>query len=169
MITKARLLTTVFATVLLLGAFSSAARAADALLPAPAADAFLPTPAAALLPSGHASIAELSERPANYRSSNDAKWRKQWAISLAPLLASQSLDAASSYGMRELNPLLASPDGGFGMKATSMKFGVIGALTGVEYVLVKKYPRSAKFFTIVNWTTAGATTGLAVHNFRLPR
>src|SRR6266581_8845725 len=147
MITKARLLTTIFATVLLLGAFSAAARAADA---------FLPTPAA-LLPSGHASITELSERPANYRSSNDAKWRKQWAISLAPLLVSQSLDAASSYGMRELNPLLASPDGGFGMKATSMKFGVIGALTGVEYVLVKKYPRSAKFFTIVNWTTTGAT------------
>ena len=100
-------------------------------------------------------------------SKSDAKWRRQWAISLAPLFASQALDAASSYGMRELNPLLASPNGGFGMKATGIKFGVIGALAGVEYLLVKKYPRSAKVFTIVNWTTAGATAGLAVHNYRL--
>ncbi len=71
--------------------------------------------------------------------------------------------------MRELNPVLAGSDGGFGMKATVLKFGVVGALTGVEYVLVKKYPRSAKFFTVVNWSTAGVTSGLAVHNFQLPR
>ncbi|MEQ1946434.1 MAG: hypothetical protein ABL995_04560 [Bryobacteraceae bacterium] len=98
----------------------------------------------------------------------DARWHKRWAVSLAPLTASQALDASSSYGMRELNPLLASANGGFGMKATSIKFGAVAGLMGVEYLLVKKYPRSAKFFTIVNWTTAGATTGLAVHNYRLP-
>jgi len=53
------------------------------------------------------------------------------------------------------------------MKATTLKFGVIGALAASEYFLVRKYPRSAKVFTIVNWVTAGATTGLAVHNFGL--
>ena len=99
----------------------------------------------------------------------EAKWRKRWAISLAPLAVSQSLDAASSYGRRELNPFLAGSHGDFGTKATGVKFGVTGALVGVEYFLVKKYPRSVKFFTVVNWTAAGATTGLAVHNFRLPR
>jgi hypothetical protein len=95
-------------------------------------------------------------------------WRKRWAVSLAPLATAQALDAASSYGMRELNPLLAGPDGGFGMKATSIKFGAIAGLVGAEYLLVKKYPRSAKFFTVVNWTTAGATSAFAVHNYRLP-
>jgi len=97
-----------------------------------------------------------------------AAWRKRWAISLGPLAASQALDAASSYGLRELNPVLRSSNGGFGMKAASIKFSAIAGLMGAEYLLVRKYPRSAKFFTIVNWTTAGATTGLAVHNYRLP-
>ena len=129
------------------------ARAADAVLAGPSS----------------AGVSEFPAGPTADRSSGDAKWKKQWAISLAPLFASESLDAASSYGMRELNPVLASPDGGFGGKATGVKFGVIGALTGVEYILIRKYPRSAKFFSIVNWTTAGATTGLAAHNFRLPR
>lgn len=98
---------------------------------------------------------------------HDTRWRRRWAISLAPLFASEALDAASSYGMRELNPLLAGSDGSFGMKATGIKFGVIGALAGGEYFIVRKHPASAKFFTIVNWVTAGATTGLAVHNFGL--
>ncbi len=101
------------------------------------------------------------------RANHDARWRRQWAISLAPLFASQALDAASSYGMRELNPLLAGSNGGFGMKATAIKFGVIGALAAAEYLVVTKHPASAKFFTIVNWATAGGTTGLAVHNYRL--
>jgi len=97
----------------------------------------------------------------------DSRWHRQWAISLAPLFASEALDAASSYGLRELNPLLAGSNGGFGMKATAIKFGVVGALAGAEYFVVRKHPASAKFFTIVNWATAGVTTGLAVHNFGL--
>jgi len=104
---------------------------------------------------------------AEQRIGQDSRWHRQWAISLAPLFASEALDAASSYGLRELNPLLAGSDGGFGMKATTIKFGVIGALAGAEYLVVRKHPASAKFFTIVNWVTAGATTGLAVHNFGL--
>lgn len=149
-------LTAYAATLVVLGTLATPAYAADALLPAPAATLLRPTPYA---------VEGLGE-PAGRTA---AKWRRQWAISLAPLVVSQSLDAASSYGMRELNPLLASSNGGFGMKATGVKFGIVGALAGAEYFLVRKYPRSAKFFTIVNWTTAGATTGLAVHNFRLPR
>jgi hypothetical protein len=154
--TKSRLLSTASAAVVLLGAFlfgdlTPRAHAAEALAPSG-----IPFPAA---------YSSLRERPSN----NPDKWRKQWAISMAPLLVSETLDTASSYGMRELNPVLANSDGSFGMKSASLKFGAVGALAGVEYVFVKKYPRSAKFFTIVNWTTAGATTGLAVHNFRLPR
>ena len=152
------------AILVLLGAVT-AAHAADALLPA-AATAFLPAAPAAI---GSVDPRDFGERAATRLSSNDAKWKKQWVISLAPLFASEALDAASSYGMRELNPLLAGSNGGFGMKATVLKFGVAGALAGVEYVLVKKYPRSAKFFTVVNWSTAGVTSGLAMHNFQLPR
>ena len=146
--------------------------------------AFVPVAAAVIVPSnqpvnqpifppnprtvGQLSASEFVAAPgAVEHIGRDSRWRRQWAISLAPLFASEALDAASSYGMRELNPLLAGSDGGFGMKATGMKFGVVGALAGAEYFIVRKHPASAKFFTIVNWVTAGATTGLAVHNFRL--
>jgi hypothetical protein len=130
--------------------------------PAHAADA-LATPALPVIDNSVASLTRLSGE----HESAPGNWRKRWAISLAPLLASESLDAASSYGLREMNPLLAQPDGRFGMKAAGVKFGVIGGLIGVEYLLVKKFPRSAKFFTVINWTTAGATTGLAIHNYSL--
>jgi hypothetical protein len=117
---------------------------------------------------GQLSASEFVAQPgAVQRVDHDARWRRQWAISLAPLFASEALDAASSYGLREQNPLLAGSNGGFGMKATGIKFGVVGALVAGEFFLVNKHPAAAKFFAIVNWVTAGATTGLAMHNFGL--
>ena len=92
---------------------------------------------------------------------------KSWKISLAPLIGSQALDAASSYGMRELNPLLASSNGGFEGKAFAIKLGATGAIVGLEYLLVKKYPRSTRLISKLNWTTGIVTTGFAVHNYAI--
>jgi hypothetical protein len=92
---------------------------------------------------------------------------KSWKISLAPLIASQALDVSSSYGMRELNPLLADANGGFGMKAVSIKLGVTGALVGAEYLIVKKYPRSARVISKLNWTAGIVTAGFAAHNYAI--
>jgi hypothetical protein len=142
--------------------------AADPVTPAPIAPALIPpTLATPALPVIDNSVESLTRQTGNHERAHGS-WQKKWAISLAPLVASEALDAASSYGLRELNPVLAQPDGRFGMKAACVKFGVIGGLIGVEYLLVRKYPRSAKFFTVINWTTAGATTGLAIHNYTLP-
>jgi hypothetical protein len=93
--------------------------------------------------------------------------RRVWMWSLVPLVASQALDSASSYGMRELNPALADRDGGFGVRSTVLKFAVTGALIGVEYLIVRKSERSSKLFAVLNWTVAGVTTGLAVHNYAI--
>lgn len=92
---------------------------------------------------------------------------RSWKISLAPLVGSQALDAASSYGMRELNPLLASPDGGFEMKGAVIKLSVTGAVVGVEYLIVRKYPRSARVISKLNWTSGIVTTGFAIHNYAI--
>jgi hypothetical protein len=166
-----KILITVFALAIFLGGLSRPARAGEVEAHL---GTFVPTVAAAIVPTSHLTIDQLSsndfvtlERGGDRSSASNAKWHRQWAISLAPLFASQALDAASSYGLRELNPLLASPDGGFGMKATTLKFGVVGALAATEYFVVRKYPRSAKVFTIVNWTAAGATSALAIHNYSL--
>jgi hypothetical protein len=107
----------------------------------------------AALPSAHESVEQSA--------------LKSWKISLMPLVASQALDAASSYGMRELNPLLASSNGGFEMKATSIKLGVTGALVGIEYLIVRKYPRSTRVISKLNWTSGIVTTGFAAHNFAI--
>jgi hypothetical protein len=166
-----KILITVFALAIFLGGLSQSVQASEV---EPRIGTFVPAAAAAIVPTGHRTIDQLSsnefvtpERGGDRSSASNAKWHRQWTISLAPLFASQALDAASSYGMQELNPLLASPDGGFGMKATTLKFGVVGALAATEFFVVRKYPRSAKVFTIVNWTAAGATSALAIHNYSL--
>jgi hypothetical protein len=117
--------------------------------------------AAADLPAAPASIATKTEDTAR------AAALRSWKISLAPLVGSQALDAASSYGMRELNPLLASANGGFETKATMIKMGATGAIVGVEYLLARKYPRSARVIAKLNWTTGIVTTGFAIHNYAI--
>ncbi len=49
--------------------------------------------------------------------------------------------------MRELNPMLAGPRGEFGTKAMLLKAGVTAAFAGVEYLVVKAHPSSARIFT----------------------
>jgi hypothetical protein len=119
--------------------------------------------ASSLLPPSERLIENIAQHPAEQNN----PWKRRWAVSLSPLVASQALDAASSYGMRELNPLLANSNGSFGSKAAGIKFSAIGGLVAVEYLLVKKYPKSAKAFSILNWTSTAITTGLTVHNYNL--
>ena len=92
---------------------------------------------------------------------------RHWKISLVPLFASQALDVSSSWGMRELNPVIAQPNGGFGAKSAVLKLGVVGALVGVEYILAKRSPRAARLFEKLNWTGAAVTSGLAIHNYAI--
>ncbi len=101
------------------------------------------------------------------RSAADQTSFNRWKLSLAPVFASQVLDVTSSYGMRELNPMLASPDGRFGAKGAGIKLGASAGLLGVEYLLVRKYPRSARVFTKINWSVSIVTTGFAAHNFAI--
>lgn len=90
-----------------------------------------------------------------------------WKWSLAPVLASQTLDVASSYQMRELNPLLSASNGRFGVQAATLKLGLAGALLGVEYLIVRAHPGAARVFTKLNWSSAVVTTGFAAHNFAI--
>lgn len=112
---------------------------------------------AADLPAAHESVEDSAQAAA----------LKSWKVSLIPLVAGQGLDAASSYGMRELNPLLASSNGGFEMKATSIKLGATAAAVGIESLIVRKYPRSARILSKLNWATGIVTSGFAVHNYAI--
>ena len=128
----------------------------------------LPAPAAiSALPQSHLTIDQAVEKVSNSETDSNEVWKRRWVVSLAPLAASQALDAHSSWGHRELNPLLADANGGFGMKATGIKVGTLAGVVGVEYLLVRKYPRTAKFLSIVNLASAGVTSSFAIHNYNL--
>jgi hypothetical protein len=105
--------------------------------------------------------------PSVAQAASDAHATRSWKISLIPLVASQGLDTSSSWGMRELNPVLADRDGAFSGKAAAVKFGAVGAFIGIEYLVIRKYPRSARVFAKMNWAGAILTTGFAVHNYAI--
>ena len=103
---------------------------------------------------------------ATRRAADQASYRK-WKISLAPVFASQALDVGSSYGMRELNPMLAGPDGRFGAQGAGIKLGATAAILGIEYLIVRRHTHAAGIFTKINWSVSIVTTGFAAHNFAI--
>jgi len=128
----------------------------------------LPAPTATVDANLRAATAgKFSAQPGFRAEAIENHWRREWEYSLIPLVASQALDASSSYGLRELNPMLAGGNGTFGPKAVSLKFAAVGLAAGGEYLLVRKSPRMARVFSKFNWAAAALTTGFAVHNFAL--
>jgi hypothetical protein len=92
---------------------------------------------------------------------------RTWKLSLIPLATSQAMDISSSYGLRELNPALADPNGRFGMQSAATKIGITAGIAGVEYLIVRKHPAAAKFLWKMNLGGAAATAGVAMHNYTL--
>jgi hypothetical protein len=92
---------------------------------------------------------------------------RNWKLSLVPVFASQTLDVASSYGMRELNPMLADANGRFGGQGAAIKLGTTAAIVAVEYLIVHRHPNAARVFSKLNWAGSAVTTGLAVHNYAI--
>jgi hypothetical protein len=129
--------------------------------------AFCPVVFFVLASASRAADMTMPAAPAFSRDAPVDSGRNAWKRSLLPLVASQALDAGSSWGMREMNPLLADSSGRFGAKAATVKFGAVGAFIGIEYLLMRKYPRAAHVFAKLNWTGAVVTSGFAAHNFAI--
>jgi hypothetical protein len=93
-----------------------------------------------------------------------------WKVSVAAMTAGAALDAASTLGKREMNPLYGlEPGQRFGAKEvmirTLMPVG-IGALE--RYLLSKPSMRWAKGpLTVLNFVAGGTFTGAAVRNWRI--
>jgi hypothetical protein len=111
-------------------------------------------------------IQPLTIESAAHRAADQTSMRR-WKMSVVPVFASQALDVTSSYGMRELNPMLASSDGSFGAKGAGIKLGSTAAIVGIEYLLARNHPRAARIFTKINWSVSIVTAGFAAHNFAI--
>ena len=90
--------------------------------------------------------------------------RPLWKASLLALAASSALDAHSSWGKLEANPLLAS-GGRFGVRGLVLKAGLTGAAMGLQWRLIKRGKRSARYFTVVNFGWTAFHAGVAAYNY----
>ncbi|MEO8128551.1 MAG: hypothetical protein ABJF23_07300 [Bryobacteraceae bacterium] len=122
---------------------------------------------ALLLPVGASaqSFAPREPRPEIRRSGS----QKFLRISMAVLAAATVADTASSWNRRELNPLLQGPNGRFGAKGMSLKFGLAGSVISVQWLVTRKAPQTERTFAITNLALSGLLSGVAIHNSLLPR
>src|SRR5437016_4603175 len=117
-----------------------------------------------LIPMPETSIAGLSraavERPYTYtlRTPEQQAAYNAWKISLLAVASSQALDVVSSYGMREMNPLLADGTGRFGMKATGIKLSTTAAILAAQYWMVNRRPSRARRMALLNFAGAALTS-----------
>jgi hypothetical protein len=105
----------------------------------------------------------------NVDRSLNRRLEKSWKLSLIPLVAAQSLDAASSWGHPESNPLLASAGGRFGAQSAGIKLSFVGAATLTEYLIMRRHPGKTRLLIDANRANAVLTFGLAAHNFVVTR
>jgi hypothetical protein len=94
-------------------------------------------------------------------------WKKIWAASAAALVAGAALDASSSAGRIEANPLLRDSRGQFSAaKGIAIKALVTGGVLGVQALVMRKRPeaRIEKPAALVNFAVAAALAGIAARN-----
>lgn len=99
-------------------------------------------------------------------------WKKRWIASIAMLAAAQVLDAHSSWGRYESNPLARGPAGSFSApKGVLLKSAATGGFLSVQWILMKKMPGQDLFgpCAVANVAAAGVLGGMAARNYRVPR
>ena len=95
------------------------------------------------------------------------RWKRAWIASWAAFAVANVLDARSSAGKLEANPLLRGSDGTFATgRATAIKAGAGVGLFAYQAWAISKSPEKNlyKGFTLVNSATAGGLTAIAVRN-----
>jgi hypothetical protein len=104
-------------------------------------------------------------RAAQRRLAEAPRHQGLWRASLVAVLASSTLDAHSSWGKREMNPLLAGADGRFGTRAVAIKSLITGAALGGQWLMLRHKPSMTKYAIIGNFGLAGIYTRVAIHNY----
>lgn len=94
--------------------------------------------------------------------------QRLYVLSLAAFDAANALDMASSFGRRELNPLLSSADQRFDWSSAGKKLAIVGGINLVQILAVRHHPRAKKLAAVANLVMTGVLVGVAIHNFRLP-
>jgi hypothetical protein len=100
---------------------------------------------------------------AHVEDRSDRRSSTIWKISMAAMLGTSAIDAASSMGKQEGNPLLRSSDGKFGARGIAIK-GSLTALCIAPQLLLRSHHELRKPFIVANFIGTGLFTFAAVHN-----
>jgi hypothetical protein len=98
-------------------------------------------------------------------------WKKAWIASVAALVTVNVLDARSSAGHYETNPLMQDSQGRFSPgRAIAVKSAASGGMILVQLLLRRRNPeqRLEKPSAIVNFAAAAAVGATAYRNTRVP-
>jgi hypothetical protein len=90
--------------------------------------------------------------------------RKLWWASVAAVVAASALDAHSSWGKPELNPLLAGANGQFGMRSLALKSALTGGSVTALWLILRRHPGFEKPAAATNTALAASFVAAAVHN-----
>ncbi|MBV9266798.1 MAG: hypothetical protein JO061_11575 [Acidobacteriaceae bacterium] len=95
---------------------------------------------------------------------HDRTVNRIWLSSMFAIVASSGFDAATSWGKREGNGLLASSDGTFGGRGLSIKAGMAAAVLVPELILGHRHRDLRTKFAVGNFAEAGIFTAVSIHN-----
>jgi hypothetical protein len=92
-----------------------------------------------------------------------------WKASLAAVIAASALDAHSSWGKQEANPLLANRAGQFGTRGVAIKGVVTAGALGAQWLMLRHRPEARRVATLTNFGVAAVHGAVAAHNYRNQR
>jgi hypothetical protein len=96
------------------------------------------------------------------------KWRTVlYRSSIVALTVANAVDIQSSWGGRELNPMLRSADGRFGARGAGIKVGMLAGMVTTEYFLVRKHPQAELAAGTVNLAMAAMMSRIAANNYAI--
>lgn len=98
------------------------------------------------------------------------RWKKVWIVSVGALIAVNVLDARSSVGRYETNPLLRDSQGRFNTRRTVMvKSAASGGMLLLQVVLHRRMPEQSleKPSAVVNFAAATTIGATAYRNTRM--
>ena len=125
-------------------------------------------PAAAYSAAETRYITDTSPRSERSTKNSKRRWKKAWIASWAAFVAVNLLDAHSSAGRRELNPLLRNSDGTFSTrKALVIKSAFGGGFFAAQWWLARKNPHTNhyKSFAIATGAAAVGLGAVAARNY----
>lgn len=89
---------------------------------------------------------------------------RSWRFSVSFYVGTQTLDAFSSRGQYELNPILGR--GQFGAEQIARKGLIDVALIAGEWLLIRRHSALERPFTVFNYAAGAASAAVAVRNFQ---